>query len=132
MVLLEFFFFKQKTAYEVRISGWSSDVCSSDLVPSFSRIIFAPMLRIAAAVASTSSPSSSPVIRLVPIASAPSIRARWLVDLSPGTAKLPVKGPPAAIGKERKRVEQGKRVSVRVELGGRSIIKKKNQAKSRR
>src|SRR3546814_10913000 len=26
-----FFFFKQKTAYEVRISGWSSDVCSSDL-----------------------------------------------------------------------------------------------------
>src|SRR3546814_9566272 len=27
------FFFKQKTAYEMRISDWSSDVCSSDLVP---------------------------------------------------------------------------------------------------
>src|SRR3546814_2699343 len=27
-----FFFFKQKTAYEVRISDWSSDVCSSDLM----------------------------------------------------------------------------------------------------
>src|SRR3546814_3706326 len=27
-----FIFFKQKTAYEVRISDWSSDVCSSDLV----------------------------------------------------------------------------------------------------
>src|SRR3546814_10942238 len=27
-----FFFFKQKTAYELRISDWSSDVCSSDLV----------------------------------------------------------------------------------------------------
>src|SRR3546814_10898599 len=26
-----FFFFKQKTAYELRISDWSSDVCSSDL-----------------------------------------------------------------------------------------------------
>src|SRR3546814_6005105 len=26
-----FFFFKQKTAYEMRISDWSSDVCSSDL-----------------------------------------------------------------------------------------------------
>src|SRR3546814_5354099 len=26
------FFFKHKTAYEMRISGWSSDVCSSDLV----------------------------------------------------------------------------------------------------
>src|SRR3546814_7938324 len=32
MVCLQlFFFFKQKTAYEMRISDWSSDVCSSDL-----------------------------------------------------------------------------------------------------
>src|SRR3546814_2809820 len=30
-VSLCFFFFKQKTAYEMRISDWSSDVCSSDL-----------------------------------------------------------------------------------------------------
>src|SRR3546814_4826614 len=29
--MLVFFFFKQKTAYEMRISDWSSDVCSSDL-----------------------------------------------------------------------------------------------------
>src|SRR3546814_4158115 len=29
--VLYFFFFKQKTAYEMRISDWSSDVCSSDL-----------------------------------------------------------------------------------------------------
>src|SRR3546814_9022837 len=29
--LVFFFFFKQKTAYEMRISDWSSDVCSSDL-----------------------------------------------------------------------------------------------------
>src|SRR3546814_7952704 len=29
---LSFFFFKQKTAYEMRISDWSSDVCSSDLM----------------------------------------------------------------------------------------------------
>src|SRR3546814_2518810 len=29
--VLCFFFFKQKTAYEMRISDWSSDVCSSDL-----------------------------------------------------------------------------------------------------
>src|SRR3546814_8911550 len=29
---LLFFFFKQKTAYEMRISDWSSDVCSSDLI----------------------------------------------------------------------------------------------------
>src|SRR3546814_6473795 len=30
-VIWFFFFFKQKTAYEMRISDWSSDVCSSDL-----------------------------------------------------------------------------------------------------
>src|SRR3546814_15714020 len=30
--LFFFFFFKQKTAYELRISDWSSDVCSSDLL----------------------------------------------------------------------------------------------------
>src|SRR3546814_3576075 len=30
-MLYVFFFFKQKTAYEMRISDWSSDVCSSDL-----------------------------------------------------------------------------------------------------
>src|SRR3546814_5746090 len=32
LVHILFFFFKQKTAYEMRISDWSSDVCSSDLV----------------------------------------------------------------------------------------------------
>src|SRR3546814_6638861 len=31
-MLYVFFFFKQKTAYEMRISDWSSDVCSSDLL----------------------------------------------------------------------------------------------------
>src|SRR3546814_2950456 len=31
-VVCLFFFFKQKTAYEMRISDWSSDVCSSDLI----------------------------------------------------------------------------------------------------
>src|SRR3546814_10700058 len=31
ILFVVFFFFKQKTAYEMRISDWSSDVCSSDL-----------------------------------------------------------------------------------------------------
>src|SRR3546814_8374697 len=31
-IICFFFFFKQKTAYEMRISDWSSDVCSSDLL----------------------------------------------------------------------------------------------------
>src|SRR3546814_11464436 len=38
-----FFFFKQKTAYEMRISDWSSDVCSSDLMGSMNFGLF-PML----------------------------------------------------------------------------------------
>src|SRR3546814_7976029 len=40
-MILYFFFFKQKTAYEMRISDWSSDVCSSDLT---SPPIPAPMM----------------------------------------------------------------------------------------
>src|SRR3546814_18547066 len=38
------FFFKQKTAYEMRISDWSSDVCSSDLSDAGLRVV-APFLR---------------------------------------------------------------------------------------
>src|SRR3546814_3928205 len=41
MVLCFFFFFKQKTAYEMRISDWSSDVCSSDLHQAERRAAFA-------------------------------------------------------------------------------------------
>src|SRR3546814_18944428 len=42
-----FFCFKQKTAYEMRISDWSSDVCSSDLIfrparPNGAAVILAP------------------------------------------------------------------------------------------
>src|SRR3546814_4952923 len=50
-----FFFFKQKTAYEMRISDWSSDVCSSDL--------FAPIARAAAMQVTpiSAGPPSSPV-----------------------------------------------------------------------
>src|SRR3546814_19881263 len=33
-----FFFFKQKTAYELRISDWSSDVCSSDLLRNSAKV----------------------------------------------------------------------------------------------
>src|SRR3546814_8117729 len=35
VAVLTVFFFKQKTAYEMRISDWSSDVCSSDLAGIF-------------------------------------------------------------------------------------------------
>src|SRR3546814_8118459 len=40
-----FFFFKQKTAYEMRISDWSSDVCSSDLLGQVERLDAQPVAR---------------------------------------------------------------------------------------
>src|SRR3546814_4485088 len=49
-----FFFFKQKTAYEMRISDWSSDVCSSDLVmdtslkPVLENGLYVPILAVVA------------------------------------------------------------------------------------
>src|SRR3546814_10792965 len=48
MLCLVFFFFKQKTAYEMRISDWSSDVCSSDLVDCDNSYLQSAILPIAA------------------------------------------------------------------------------------
>src|SRR3546814_10531992 len=49
-----FFFFKQKTAYEMRISDWSSDVCSSDLTLAYEmNLAAAKLAREAADAAST-------------------------------------------------------------------------------
>src|SRR3546814_2902179 len=42
-----FFFFKQKTAYDMRISDWSSDVCSSDLNDPRFRFLHGSSLRLA-------------------------------------------------------------------------------------
>src|SRR3546814_20379222 len=41
---MAFCFFKQKTAYELRISDWSSDVCSSDLVEDLRQRVLAAVL----------------------------------------------------------------------------------------
>src|SRR3546814_4377455 len=45
------FFFKQKTAYEMRISDWSSDVCSSDLLEARSGTLITGSDRISDAIA---------------------------------------------------------------------------------
>src|SRR3546814_6141869 len=54
-VLSIFFFFKQKTAYDMRISDWSSDVCSSDLkagdLPGMAALITDEMLEHYAVIA---------------------------------------------------------------------------------
>src|SRR3546814_4364527 len=44
--MLVVFFFKQKTAYEMRISDWSSDVCSSDLRAAGRRALLDPAVRL--------------------------------------------------------------------------------------
>src|SRR3546814_9586527 len=44
--IFAFFFFKQKTAYEMRISDWSSDVCSSDLCERTSPLLMPSLARI--------------------------------------------------------------------------------------
>src|SRR3546814_1749980 len=91
-VVLLVFFFKQKTAYEMRISDWSSDVCSSDLEPKLLETQLSAILRAGA---------HGPVRILLPMIS--------------------------SVGQDRKSVVEGKSVSVRVDLGGRRIIKKKKK-----
>src|SRR3546814_20094394 len=63
--MLLFFFFKQKAAYEMRISDWSSDVCSSDLCSAISRALALartpkPMIGAPEAPASVTSDSVMP------------------------------------------------------------------------
>src|SRR3546814_3113658 len=68
LVSVLFVFFKQKTAYEMRISDWSSDVCSSDLskLPETEFLIAStnvgrdPFVQIIVAVQVAQSPTSSP------------------------------------------------------------------------
>src|SRR3546814_10243434 len=107
-----FFFFKQKTAYEMRISDWSSDVCSSDLPSTWPRNL----------TYTTYTPDRSSyatqVNRLYEFE-----RFR-LADEWNGTSPVAYASP--GNGKDRKSVVEGKSVSVRVDLGGRRIIKKKN------
>src|SRR3546814_10099147 len=72
-----FFFFKQKTAYEMRISDWSSDVCSSDLT-SIERLRSAAMSTTYTIDTSTSraTPVSAPMKRMM----VPAIRKRKGTD----------------------------------------------------
>src|SRR5262245_42538408 len=61
--------------------------------PSATRSTSAPSARIALPVLSTSSPSSSPDMRVSPTVSAPKISARCEIDLSPGTRARPLRAP---------------------------------------
>src|SRR3546814_16482512 len=124
-MIVVFFFCKQKTAYERRISDWSSDVCSSDLAPA--------------------------AVHVSPVQGAGRRRHHrggdgGRADLSlrdgryrgrvgnGGRARgaRPVRGRRGGrrYARDRKSVLSGRSVSVRVNLGGRGTINKKNATNS--
>src|SRR3546814_7153357 len=104
-VLFIFFFFKQKTAYEMRISDWSSDVCSSDRV--VRRFLRNPGHHLG------QSHDARPPFLLFCLWRS-GVRSR---------GRHPDRRVEAL---DRKEVVEGKRELVRVDFGGRSIIKKTN------
>src|SRR3546814_11679402 len=94
----------------MRISDWSSDVCSSDLPGDRVHRVehaFAVLQQVTQAVA-----------------------AHRFIEIGPGAVLAGQKARgEAVIGGDRKSVVSGKSVSVRVDLGGRRIIKKKKHNK---
>src|SRR3546814_15409591 len=110
----EIFCFKQKTAYEMRISDWSSDVCSSDLL----LMICVGYEEFGQAIRAASIEAVHRGNRLDPTAHTPSGHEN---DQVYRFGDQPLRHI------DRKSVVLGKSVSVRVDLGGRSIIKKKHQ-----
>src|SRR3546814_8718162 len=109
LLIFLFFFFKQKTAYEMRISDWSSDVCSSDL-------------RRGDYLGAT--------VQVIPHVT-DTIKEFVQADLDGEDFVLceigGTVGDIESLPLDRKSVVSGKSVSVRVDLGGRSIIKQKKQ-----
>src|SRR3546814_8514984 len=104
-MLLFFFIFKQKTSYEMRISDWSSDVCSSDLMP-ISPTSFIHALRLAD----------------IPETARHAGRRALLDTLGTGAAGSATAASDILRDPDRKSVDAGKSVSVRVNIGGRLIV----------
>src|SRR3546814_11860971 len=115
------FFFKQKTAYELRISDWSSDVCSSDL-------------RFRRTGKHGPADGGEPRRRRPRDdrqRSEPRRRGRLRGDAW-GASGERAGEPRAERRGDRKSVVEGKSVYVRVDLGRRRILKKKNRLRTKR
>src|SRR3546814_6469673 len=115
LLLSLFFFVKQMTAYDVRISDWSSDVCSSDLQ------------RVAIGQSQQRAGMVQPVREAI---DAEALRGNGLFPNLPRHGLRDVhRRDHLAAGADRTSGGAGKRVSERVDLGRRSIIKKKTKTK---
>src|SRR3546814_4772085 len=73
-----FFFFKQKTAYEMRISDWSSDVCSSDLVGPLAPHLDVGFIQAPARIKATPPEPAQPLLHLRGVALDPAIDRRMV------------------------------------------------------
>src|SRR3546814_12740360 len=135
---LLFFFFKQKTAYEMRISDWSSDVCSSDLLQPLTH---APehaggdlrqqgagedVVDVAGAGVDLGAARGHRVDQRVVVVEAGAV----VGAAAPGDLAQLQAHDLAHVVVDRKSVGEGKRVSGRVDLGGIRTLKKKNQQKT--
>src|SRR3546814_15780114 len=113
-----FFLLKQNTAYDVRISDWSSDVCSSDLRGP----------RRGAGEDRTDAAAGTAPAPVVPDPrQGPCEARRDRVRDQRGALRARPAGRGDPGRQDQKRAVWGKSVSVRVDLGGRRHIKKKKQ-----
>src|SRR3546814_3957388 len=114
-----FFFFKQKTAYEMRISDWSSDVCSSDLAAAAGPGSLAHPRQPdrARPAAPGARPLPADGRRLAALRRRPRRRDRLLADPGPGLRGADPRrprAPPPAIGRASCRARECPSVSIMV------------------
>src|SRR3546814_20560139 len=119
MYMLVLFVFRQKRAYEMRISDWSSDVCSSDLTPP-------PFAEIARLMAFFLPRGDQRVERASGVAEHREVDGDDLVDRAAVDVDVDLLRVRREGIEDRSSVVSGTSVSVRVDLGGRSSIKNKN------
>src|SRR3546814_16268643 len=119
--MIFFFFFKQKPADEVRISDWSSDVCSSDLLVEVHPDREARQVGVRRRRTKGPPDRDTERLGLTPV-------QRGEDGLAVVEVLVRERLRDAGLCREadRKRVEEGPRVSVRVASGGRRILNKKN------
>src|SRR3546814_18722856 len=119
--MLYFCFLHRQSAYEMRISDWSSDVCSSDLVSDF-RALCAVGEATERWLRREAVPSVPWQLMLRPdVGLGPRPGRRLLTPILFETNETEIAG----LYKDRQRVGSGKREVERVDLGVRRIIKKK-------